>query len=241
MELGKFVFKAIFANSAMAAATGATIWIMTKKRFPTAGIVFLLSLLPIYSLFWKGTFESGDVTISAIKLMSFYKNLSEGQFIPRWAGELNATYGYPMHMFNYMLPYFFASALHWMGIGFIDSIKAEYGIAYVVSNLAFYGYAKRKFAPLPAILATACFAFAPYHLIDLHYRGTPGETTAFVWLPICLWLAELWMEKKQIKYGMGMAAAVAALILSHQAIALFFIPILAMYTWVFGERSYKKN
>lgn len=178
-------------------------------------VLLLLSLLPLYSLLNKGVYESGDFTINVYYSMAFYKSLSEGNLVPKWAGELNSTYGYPLFNFTYPLPYYVISFFHFLGLGFITSIKASMAAFFILSSLAFYLYSRSK-------IATIFYLFAPYHLIDMHYRVALGELASFVFLP----LAVLFVEKKR---PLLLAVSLALLLLSHQAISLFFIPLLGLY------------
>lgn len=155
------------------------------------------------------------MSINVFKSMAFYKSLSEGNGIPDWAGELNATYGYPLFAFTYPLPYYVISLFHFMGLGFIASVKATMASFYLASGLAFYLYSRNK-------IATIFYLFAPYHLIDLHYRVALGELASFVWLPLALHFVN---KSRPIL----LAVTLALLILSHQAISLFFIPLLLAY------------
>src|SRR5438067_733186 len=70
-------------------------FIFPQKKISYLFLLLGFSILPIISVFREGTYESGDLTLHVSRLMDFYKSLSEGVLIPRWASELNATFGYP--------------------------------------------------------------------------------------------------------------------------------------------------
>lgn len=192
-----------------------TFLVIYKLRPRNLIVILLLSLLPLYSLLNKGVYESGDFTINVYNSMAFYKSLSEGNLIPKWAGELNATYGYPLFNFTYPLPYYVISFFHFLGLGFIASVKAAMAAFFILSGLVFYLYSRSK-------IATVFYLFAPYHLIDMHYRVALGELSSFIFLP----LSVLFVDKKR---PLLLAISLALLLLSHQAISLFFIPLLGLY------------
>src|SRR3990167_11280779 len=94
-------------------------YIYPKKKINLFFLLILISILPIISIFRIGTYESGDFNIHIYRIMSFYDSLKEGILIPSWAAELNATYGNPLFIFNYSLPYYLISLFHFLGISFI--------------------------------------------------------------------------------------------------------------------------
>ncbi len=152
--------------------------------------------------------------------MAFYTSLSEGNLIPDWAGDLNATYGYPLFIFTYPLPYYTISLFHFLGLGFIGSVKATMAAFFILSGLSFFALASRKFGPRVGLVSSIFYLYSPYHLIDMHYRVALGELASFIFLPLCLLF---------IRRPILLAISISLLILSHQAISLFFIPLLFIY------------
>lgn len=67
-------------------------------------LLLIFSFPAVKSLLAPGGFTSHDLTHHVIRQISMDKLLSEGQFPPRWSGELNNGYGYPVFLFNYPLP-----------------------------------------------------------------------------------------------------------------------------------------
>src|SRR5216683_8054468 len=76
-------------------------FVFPKKNINLFILLIFISLLPLISLLRPGDYESGDFNIHIYRIMSFYDSLREGHFLPSWAPELNATYGYPLFIFNY--------------------------------------------------------------------------------------------------------------------------------------------
>ena len=58
--------------------------------------------------------------------------------MPSWAGNLNATYGYPLFIFNYTLPYYFISLFHFLGLSFINSLKVFLFSNMILSGIFMY-------------------------------------------------------------------------------------------------------
>src|SRR3989338_1964646 len=92
-----------------------------KLRFPL--LIFLLSILPLWLFLHSGLPITHDGIDHVARIANFYQSLSEGNLIPRWAGNLNWGYGHPILMFLYPLPSYIASFFHFRGFSLIDSIK----------------------------------------------------------------------------------------------------------------------
>src|SRR5581483_6230116 len=88
----------------------------------------------------------------------------------------------------------------------------------------------KEFLGKGAGFASAVFyLFAPYRFIDLYVRGAIGEHVAFVFPPlICYFLLRLSKQESSLAL-VGGTLSLAALILSHNAISLMFLPLIILY------------
>ncbi len=93
-----------------------------KKETLIIALLLLVSVPAVRALFLPGGFTSHDLTHHVIRQISMDKLLSEGQFPPRWSGELNEGFGYPVFLFNYPLPAIIGEGFHKLGLGFVDSV-----------------------------------------------------------------------------------------------------------------------
>ena len=198
--------------------------------------VFLISLFPLFNLLTPGLPITHDSIDHIARIANFYKSLSEGIIIPRWAGDLNFGFGHPILMFLYPLPSYFASFFHFLGFSLIDSFKLVLAASYILSGLFMYLWLKRFLGLYPAIVGAVFYLYAPYRFIDLYVRGALGEHVAFMFMPLVLLavykLNELSNKEKIRKYYFGVlfiALSFAGLILSHNAISLLFIPFILFY------------
>src|SRR3989338_1804987 len=57
-----------------------------------------------------------DAEPNIARFAAYYQSFRDGQFPPRWAGELNYSYGSPVLSFSYPLPGYAATLFHFMGI-----------------------------------------------------------------------------------------------------------------------------
>src|SRR3989344_3106196 len=144
-------------------------FVYPKKRIPYPLLLLGFSLLPIISIFREGTYESSDINIHITRTMSFYKALQDGIMIPRWAGELNATYGYALFEFIYPFPYYIASFYHLLGFNFLESVKLLLASTYMASGFSMYYWLKNHVSEKSAFLGSIFYLFAPYHLINMHF------------------------------------------------------------------------
>ncbi len=199
-------------------------------------IVLILSLFPLLNLFHSGLPITHDGLDHAIRIASFYKSLTEGNLIPRWAGELNWGYGHPVLMFLYPLPSYLASFFHFVGFSFVDSLKILFGSAFILSGIFMYLWLRKFLNDKAAIIGAVLYLFAPYRFIDLYVRGAIGEHVAFLFLPLVLYailklnkLPNIRSLRSYYVHFIFIAFSFAGLILSHNAISLLFIPFVVFY------------
>ena len=184
----KMVFVNVIASSLVLLGIITYRFVYPKKKINLFIFLLFISILPIISIFRAGDYESGDFNIHIYRIMAFYDSLLEGNFMPSWAGELNATYGNPLFIFNYSLPYYIISFFHFIGITFISSMKIYLGLTLYLSGIFMYLWVRELTGNKLAAFTSAIFyIFSPYHLIDVHFRATLGESTIIMLAPIQLY------------------------------------------------------
>lgn len=197
-------------------------------------LVLVLSLLPLLDLLHPGLPLTHDGKDHVARIANFYLSLSEGNIVPRWAANLNWGYGHPVMMFLYPLPSYIASLFHFLGFSLIDSVKAVFAIGLIGSGVAMYLWIKNFLGEYAAVIAGILYMYAPYRFVDLYVRGAIGEHVAFIFMPLVLFfLLKLHLaitnKKKTSMHIVGIAISFAALLLSHNAISVMFLPILVGY------------
>lgn len=214
-------------------------YVFPKKRVNLLVLLLLISLLPLISILRKGTYESGALSSHAKIAMPFYDTLIEGNIIPRWSSLLCATWGCPNYIFMYPLPYYVVSIFHIMSIPIINSIKLLIAISFVGSGVAMYLWAREELGKIPGFVSSIFYLYAPYRLVDMHFRVAIGELMSFMFMPLCLLFAKKSIETQKPKWVILGSFSIALLILSHQAISLSFFPFLILYgifVWYFKKR-----
>lgn len=199
---------------------------MNKIVFLTLLAIGIIYLLPL----WRVSFyNSHDGEAHVARFAAYYKAYLDGQFPPRWAGDLNFGYGSPVFIFYYPLPGTIASFLHGLGISLENAFKVIMTVSFILSFLVFYLWmlllVKRKVAFFGALL----YGFAPYHFLNLYVRGDVAEMMAFVFAPLSLFFIEKYRQEQQLRNVAFGGIAYALLILSHNAVSLMFSAVLFGY------------
>lgn len=232
-----------FVNLALAVLV-TVCFFLYRRFFPKQKINFLIllliiGLLPTFSIFREGTYRSGDMNTHTIQLMDFYPNFQEGTFLPRWTANLCGGYGCPIFMIEYLLPYYVASLFHFIGFSFLFSTKLTLVVAFVLSGITMYLWSKEEFGKLAGFVSAIFYLYAPYHLIDFHFRGSSGEVLSFVFIPLLFLFAKRLIEKEKTKNFFFLAITILLIIISHANTTLISLPLMVGYGLVVWMR--KKN
>jgi len=220
----------IIASAIVLISTFVYRYIYPKKKINLFALLLIISILPIISILRAGAYESGDFNIHIYRIMSFYDSLMEGNLMPSWAGELNATYGNPLFIFNYSLPYYVVSFFHFIGISFISSMKIYLGLTLYLSGIFMYLFMnKLTNNKLAAFTAAIFYIFSPYHLIDVHFRATLGESTIFLLVPLLFLFIAKYSKKNKFIYLILIILITDLLFLAHPLMALVFLGIAVLY------------
>lgn len=205
-------------------------FIYPKKNVNLFLILILVSLLPLISLLRPGTFESGDFNIHIYRIMSFYDSLREGNIFPSWAAELNATYGNPLFIFNYSLPYYIVSFFHFLGFSFVSGMKLFLGLSFMSSGVFMYLWIiKLTNNKLAAFTAGIFYLFNPYHLVDLSFRATLGELSVFAMAPLVFLFLTECARQKNVYFLLLTSISTALLFASHPLLAVTILGIAILF------------
>lgn len=185
-------------------------------------VVALIVLLPVLK---PGFLITDDGDWMVIRLSAFYQSLREGQFPVRFLGRLNQSYGYPVANFLYPGFLYIGSLLHVLGLSFASSVEGIVVGSLIVGAVALFLWLRRFFGTTASGVGALSFLFMPYVLYDIFKRGSIGEIVAIGTSMVVLYAVE--SKKRWL-----LSPAVAILAISHNTLALFFIPIFALYILV---------
>lgn len=192
-----------------------------KQHFPLIllAIFCMWSVLP---LLHPGFFVTDDGEWVIIRLSAFHQALASGQFPVRWLGRLDFAYGYPVANFLYPGVLYLGELIHLFHISFVNSTKIVIGISLIGSGIFSFLWLKKFFAPIVASMGALFFLFSPYHLYDIYTRGSVGEGLALAVIVFILWQ----IERKSLLFA---STGIGFLLLSHNTLAAFFLPIVGIY------------
>lgn len=193
-----------------------------------------MSFFAIQPLLHSGFFPMHDDQQIA-RLFEMNKSLLAGQFPVRWVQDLGFGYGYPLFNFYPPLTYYLGEIFHLGGLGYIDSTKLIWAIAFVGSATAMYFLSKEFFGKVGGVVSAIFYLYAPYHAIDAYVRGAQAELFSFVWLPLVLLFAyKLTQGKETSKYIFLTGIGLALLMLTHNLVFLPFVGFVTIWYFAFA-------
>lgn len=209
-----------------------------KKEFLVIILLLIVSFPAVRALLLPGGFTSHDLTHHVVRQISMDKLLSEGQFPPRWSGELNNGYGYPVFLFNYPLPAMFGEIFHKLGMGYVDSVKAVLFSSMILSILGMYLFLKALLQDrLAAFLGALFYLYAPIRFLNVYVSAAVGSALALGILPFIFWSLVEIRNRKKWAFPVG-ALSLAALITAHNVTTLIFAPVLLAFSAAgYGRRN----
>ena len=145
--------------------------------------------------------------------------LAEGQLLAPWLHGLGL--GMPLHQFYGPLPHLTVGSLVALGLSPAAALKAALllcgagGAAAMELAVARWTGDRRS-----ALVGATAYAFAPYRLLDAHYRVALAETAAMAVLPLVLLAAAEAARHGGARRQFAAAAAGALLLVIHPPTAL---------------------
>lgn len=195
---------------------------MKKKEVLFILLILLCSIPSVLPLTHHGFFQTDDGEWMIIRLSAFYQALHDGQFPVRFLQRLNFNYGYPVGEFLYPGSFYLGSLLHIIRFGFVNTIKIIYGISLLGSAIFTYLWLKKYYSSFASFIGSLFAIYLPYHLYDVYKRGSVGEVFALLWVPFIFWQ----IERKSFFFT---AVGIALLIISHNTLAVLFMPLIICY------------
>ena len=194
-------------------------------------VVFVISLPIIFPYLKPGYFPTHDGEWAVVRLSDMFRELRDFQIPPRYSGDLNFGYGYPLFNFVYPPPYYLGLVIHFFGLSFVDSIKSLFFVSVPLSAFFMFLASKKIWKNTQAGLISAVFyAYFPYRIVDLYVRGSLGESLAFVLFPLIIFLFLNISEEKKDYFFVPLASlCLGLLIMTHNIMSVFFGIILLVF------------
>ncbi|HSD98572.1 MAG TPA: 6-pyruvoyl-tetrahydropterin synthase-related protein [Patescibacteria group bacterium] len=204
-------------------------------------LVILLGLFASWPLLHIGLIPTHDGEYHLIRFFEFDKMLRAGYLYPRWAPDLDFSYGLPLFTFVYPLPNYVASLLHLFGASFLDSVKLVMVVSTLFGGLFFYLWTEKFWGRLGALVSTTLYLFAPYRFVDIYVRGSVGEVMALGVFPGFLWTYTQYITSKKPVYVVASAIFLALTIFSHNILGLMFFVFTIFYMTLLIITSQQKK
>lgn len=186
-------------------------------------LALILSIPAVIGLLHSGFPLTDDGNWMVIRFSAFYEALRSGEFPVRFLTRLNNGFGYPVADFLYPLFMYLGSPIHILGISFVDTIKIILVSSLIFSSIFTFFWLRKIFDNAASFVGSILYVLFPYHLYDVYKRGSVGEVLALTIVPFILWQ----VERKSILLA---SIGISLLILSHNTLALLFIPLIFLYT-----------
>ena len=201
-------------------------------------VVLAISLVAIWPFVGRASLpQETDAELHIFRLQELSYLVRGGELYPRWAPNFYHGYGYPI--FNYYAPltYYLGLVVELMpGLGPVEGVKAVFVLGLLLAALGMYGFVRDNWGRPAGYVAAAAFIYAPYvQFIDPHARGVLAESFSLGAFPLALWSLDRLRRRPAPWIWIAAILAVAAVILSHNLMALlFFVLLLAWAVWQVG-------
>ncbi len=194
-----------------------------------AGVAIVAALLPALQPMLMGCLPRFDAVFHLYRLAQLERAVQHGLWFPRWLPDLGLGFGFPL--FNYYAPlsYYPALGLRWLGLSHQAALLGGFMLGHLLLTLGAYGWTRAVFGRKAALGALLAVAYAPYLLLNLHHRGAYAEVWGLACLSLALWATQRWARAADRRSFLLTALSSAALMLSHNVMALLGMPLLAGY------------
>ncbi len=196
-------------------------------------VVLVICLVAVWPLISRASLPEGtDAELHIFRLHELSLLIRGGEFYPRWAPNFYHGYGYPI--FNYYAPLTYYLAVPFELLPAIDATAASKIVlvtGILLAGLGLYGYVRDNWGRRAGYVAAALYVYSPYiQYIDPHMRGALPEAFSFGLFPVALWALDRLRQRPGGGAWLAAVVSIAAVILSHNLMGLFFYGLLA--AWV---------
>lgn len=192
--------------------------LFSRRRALHLAAAVLLAFAAEHLLWSPGLPRGHDLLSHSWGIWSFFKAMHDGDPTPHWLHHLSL--GLPLPMFYSPATYYSLTPFYWAGFSVVNVVKSAFVLHAVVGAVGMYFLGRRWTGSSRAgVVAAAAYAFAPYRLLDAHYRIAVGESAALALFPLLFGLAfdpGTWSRRRLAACAM----VAAALILTHPLSAL---------------------
>jgi hypothetical protein len=209
---------------------------LIKKNIYTIFLI-LIGIFFLQPLLNNSFYLSHDGQAHVARFAAYYKSFLDGQFIPRWAADLNANYGSPLFIFFYPLPGYIASFIHFLGLSFEAVFKVLIFSSFLLSPVFLFTWLRTKGKPLYAFLTSVVYLALPYRFLDTFVRGDVAELLSFVFIPLIFLYIDRVLKKQSACDVIWGSFFYALFVLSHNGVAVIFTPVFLIYSIIEARKT----
>ncbi len=208
-------------------------------------IIFAIACLAIWPFISRASLpQETDAELHIFRLAELSFLVRGGELYPRWAPNFYHGYGYPI--FNYYAPlsYFVGLLFELLpGLDPVAGVKGVFVLSILLAAVGTYGFVRDNWGRREGYVATAVYIYAPYvQYIDPHARGVLAESFSLGLFPLALWVLDRLRRKPGAGRFITAVLLAAAVILSHNLMALLFFGILAAWAaWEWGSNKFESD
>ncbi len=148
--------------------------------------------------------------------------------------------GFPLYNYYSALPYYIGGVLSY-GLGLVNSAKALFFIPLVLGGISMFFLSRKLFGKEAGFLSGVLYLFAPYRALDSYVRGAIAESFALAIVPLIFYFSLEIIENPNRKNLVLGSLALAAFLLSHNIMTMFFIPFFLVWNIFFLYSNKWKN
>jgi len=199
------------------------------ERTPLGSWIPLFILLAAVLISGRGLLRTTplaghDASACLVTQQAFFLSLSEGHWVPRWAGDLRFGFGDASLSFRPPLLHYLAAPAQALTHNPVASIHVALLVCLGLAALGLFLWIRAEVGARAGCVAGATFIGSSYLLADLYLRGAYYEVAAAAAMPWILWAQSARRLASRRAALVGPLAWVA-LIMAHPAIAFFFVPL----------------
>lgn len=191
-------------------------------------VLFLATVPTFFTLIRPGFFWMQD-DLQAFRIHQMDQCIKDLQIPCRWVPDAGYRYGYPQ--FNYYPPsvYYLGEAFHLIGLQFIDAVKALFILGFILSSFAMFIFLRAVLGNWPGFVGSMLYTYVPYKAVEVYVRGALSEFYSLAIFPMLFWAVYRLIKTGQIKYIGYLAVFSGLLLLTHNLMAIIFIPVVAAW------------
>ncbi len=210
---------------------------LTRSIDPAMLLTLILCAFTLWPLLYRPGLPNGDdVLYHVYRAAEMDRAWAHGVYVPLWAEAFYEGYGAPLFHYYASLTYYTTSILtRVLGTNAVDSLRTLIAVGMLAGGLGMYGFVRAYAGKAGGVIAAICYVYSPYIMFTEPYsRGAYPEFMAFALFPLIMWA-----YSRLTRTGGGWvfllaALGSAALIITHNLMALALTAILAAWiVWGF--------